>query len=211
MLTPISVPPPLYIGFISDWISSRPCATGVGMLATQMMIVENKTTVIARIRIVPMTSEIPDSSSRKTTFIEWPPGGQERITFAAEPTIYKVFAVVTTTAKPDSHLWREPCRLATDAGVLPGLPPVRDGIRGTVGIRFVANKNRVTVVGGAVPTGDLLELVARQRRVLVSGIHPLCKDYLPPLFVGINQQHGRAAQGAGLHLPWEDRLEEIRQ
>src|SRR5438093_10484942 len=97
MLTPISVPPPLYIGFISDWISSRPCATGVGMLATQMMIVENKTTVIARIRIVPMTSEIPDSSSRKTTFIEWPPGGQERITFAAEPTIYKVFAVVTTT------------------------------------------------------------------------------------------------------------------
>src|SRR3989475_6480838 len=77
------------------------------MLATQMMIVENKTTVIARIRIVPMTSEIPVSSSRKTTFIEWPPGGQERITFAAEPTIYKVFAVVTTTTKSDSHSWRE--------------------------------------------------------------------------------------------------------
>src|SRR5438093_2725644 len=103
MLTPISVPPPLYIGFISDWISSRPCATGVGMLATQMMIVENKTTVIARIRIVPMTSEIPDSSSRKTTFIEWPPGGQERITFAAEPTIYKVFAVVTTARTRENH------------------------------------------------------------------------------------------------------------
>src|SRR5213594_473905 len=123
MLTPISVPPPLYIGFISDWNSSRPCATGVGMLATQMMIVENKTTVIARIRIVPMTSEIPDSSSRKTTFIEWPPGGQERITFAAEPTIYKVFAVVTTTAKPDSHLWRESCRSRQRSGRSHGSTP----------------------------------------------------------------------------------------
>src|SRR5439155_24769463 len=104
MLTPISVPPPLYIGFISDWISSRPCATGVGMLATQMIIVENRTTVIARIRIVPMTSEMPDSSSRNTTFIEGPPGGQERITFAAEPTIYKVFAVVTTEQKPENQV-----------------------------------------------------------------------------------------------------------
>src|SRR5256712_2483785 len=74
--TPISEPAPLYIGSISDATSSRPCATGVGMLETQMMIVENNTTVMARIRIVPMTSEIPDSSSRKTTFIEGPPGGQ---------------------------------------------------------------------------------------------------------------------------------------
>src|SRR6266571_4844960 len=105
MFKPASVPP-LYITSIPDWMSSRVCATGVGMLETQMMIVENRTTVIARIRIVPMTSEMPDSSSRKTTFIEGPPGGQERITFAAEPTIYKVFAVVTTTAKPDSHPWR---------------------------------------------------------------------------------------------------------
>src|SRR2546427_6882477 len=102
-LTPIPTPATLYSGSISDWRSSRPCATGVGMLATQMMIVENKTTVIARIRIVPMTSETPDSSSRKTTFIEWPPGGQERITFAAEPTIYKMFAVVTTARKRENH------------------------------------------------------------------------------------------------------------
>src|SRR5206468_12194213 len=102
-LTPISRRAPLYIGAISVWRSSRPCATGVGMLATQMMIVENKTTVIARIRIVPMTSEIPDSSSRKTTFIEWPPGGQERITFAAETTKYKVLAVVTTARTRENH------------------------------------------------------------------------------------------------------------
>src|SRR5439155_345378 len=47
-------------------------------------------------RSVPSTSEIPDSSSRKTTFIEGPPGGRERIMFAAGPTIFKVFAVVTT-------------------------------------------------------------------------------------------------------------------
>ena len=94
--TPISEPAPLYIGSISDATSSRPCATGVGMLETHMMIVENNTTVMARIRIVPTTSEIPDSSSRKTTFIEGPPGGRERIMFAAGPTIFKVFAVVTT-------------------------------------------------------------------------------------------------------------------
>src|SRR5438128_12517080 len=75
MFKPASVPP-LYITSIPDWMSSRVCATGVGMLETQMMIVENNTTVMARIRIVPMTSEIPDSSSRKTTFIEGPPGGQ---------------------------------------------------------------------------------------------------------------------------------------
>src|SRR5947208_14504067 len=102
--TPISEPAALYIGSISDAMSSRPCATGVGMLETQMMIVENNTTVIARIRIVPTTSEIPDSSSRKTTFIEGPPGGQERITFAAEPTIYKMFAVVTTAQKPEHQV-----------------------------------------------------------------------------------------------------------
>src|SRR5713101_1632539 len=101
--TPISTPAPLYIGSISDWRSRRPRAAGVGIAETQMMIVENRTTVIARIRIVPMTSEIPDSSSRKTTFIEGPPGGQERIMFGAEPTIYKVFAVVTTERKPENH------------------------------------------------------------------------------------------------------------
>src|SRR6266849_2703906 len=104
--TPISEPAPLYIGFIWDAMSRRPCETGVGMLETQMMIVENNTTVMARIRIVPMTSEIPDSSSRKTTFIEGPPGGQERIMFGAEPTIYKVFAVVTTERKPENHSCR---------------------------------------------------------------------------------------------------------
>jgi len=71
---------------------------------------------------VPMTSEIPVSSSRKTTFIEWPPGGQERITFAAEPTIYKVFAVVTTTAKPDSHVRGESCRIETAAVVVKVYP-----------------------------------------------------------------------------------------
>src|SRR5439155_5467035 len=95
--------PPLYITSIPDWMSSRVCATGVGMLETQIMIVENRTTVIARIRIVPMTSEMPDSSSRKTTFIEGPPGGQERITFAAEPTIDKMFAVVTSARKRENH------------------------------------------------------------------------------------------------------------
>src|SRR2546428_13601673 len=102
-LTPISTPAPLYIGSITVWRSSRPCATGVGMLATQMMIVENKKTVIASIRIVPMTSEIPDSASGKATFIEWPAGGEERIAFAAEPTVYKVFAVVTTARKRENH------------------------------------------------------------------------------------------------------------
>src|SRR5712692_11420481 len=101
--TPISEPAPLYIGSISDATSSRPRAAGVGMLDTQMMIVENKTTVMARIRIVPMTSEIPDSSSRKTTFIEGPPGGQERIMFGAEPTIYKLLAVVNTERKRENH------------------------------------------------------------------------------------------------------------
>jgi len=50
-----------------------------------------------------MTSEIPDSSSRKTTFIEGPPGGRERIIFAAGPTIFKVFVVVTTERKPENH------------------------------------------------------------------------------------------------------------
>src|SRR6266571_1049373 len=210
-LTPISAPPPLYIGSISDCRSSRPCATGVGMLETQMMIVENKTTVIARIRIVPMTSEIPDSSSRKTTFIEWPPGGQERIKIAAEPTIYKVFAVVTTTAKPDSHLRRESCRVDPDAVVPAGLPPSRDGIRGTLGIRGVANKNRITVVGGAVWTDTLFEHVARQRRVVVSGIPPLSKDSVSRLFERIKQQRSRAAKRHDLHLRGKNRLEELRQ
>jgi len=48
-----------------------------------MMIVENSTTVIARIRIVPITSEIPDSSSRTTVFKAWPPGGQGE--YVAQP------------------------------------------------------------------------------------------------------------------------------
>src|SRR2546421_623253 len=43
--------------------------------ASQTLIVENRTTVIARIRIVPMTSDTPDSSSRRITFMSWPPGG----------------------------------------------------------------------------------------------------------------------------------------
>src|SRR5438093_11057482 len=103
MFKPASVPP-LYITSIPDWMSSRVCATGVGMLETQMMIVENRTTVIARIRIVPMTSEMPDSSSRKTTLIEGPPGGQERSTLQAEQTIYKMFAVVTTAQKPENQV-----------------------------------------------------------------------------------------------------------
>src|SRR6266571_2406178 len=129
--TPISEPAALYIGSISDATSSRPCETGVGMLETQMMIVENNTTVIARIRIVPMTSEIPDSSSRKTTFIEGPPGGQERIVFAAGPTIYKVFAVVTTERKPDSHIWRDlACRPDCSAPV-GGLPSPSSRVDGS--------------------------------------------------------------------------------
>src|SRR2546422_1968330 len=98
--TPTREPATFSIGSISDATAGRRCATGVGMLETHMMIVENNTPVMARIRIVPTTSEIPDSSSRKTTFIEGPPGGRERIMFAAGPTIFKVFAVVTTTAKP---------------------------------------------------------------------------------------------------------------
>src|SRR5207245_9970808 len=81
--TPISEPAPLYIGSISDATSSRPCATGVGMLETHMMIVEKNTTVMERIRIVPTNSESPDSSSRKTTFIEGRTGGGEDNTFGA--------------------------------------------------------------------------------------------------------------------------------
>src|SRR5256885_6510250 len=68
ILTPTSAFPTM-TGFIVDSMSKRDCAVGVGMFVTQMMIVENRTTVIARIRIVPMTSDTPDSSSRRITFI----------------------------------------------------------------------------------------------------------------------------------------------
>ena len=83
------------MGTISDRRSRRDCATGVGMVPTQMMITENKTTVIERMRIVPMTSETPDVSSRRMTFMSWPPGGLRENNLAAEPTLYKVFVVVT--------------------------------------------------------------------------------------------------------------------
>src|SRR2546430_9843721 len=66
MFTPTSAFPTM-TGFIVDSMSKRDCAVGVGMFVTQMMIVENRTTVIARIRIVPMTSDTPDSSSRRIT------------------------------------------------------------------------------------------------------------------------------------------------
>src|SRR2546428_12728969 len=95
------------MGSIWDRRSRRDCATGVGMLPTQMMITENKTTVIERMRIVPMTSETPDVSSRRMTFMSWPPGGLRENSLAPEPTIYKVFVVVTTTTMYDSHLWRD--------------------------------------------------------------------------------------------------------
>src|SRR2546425_4839048 len=86
-----------------DRRSRRDCATGVGMLPTQMMITENKTTVIERMRIVPMTSDTPDVSSRRMTFMSWPPGGLRENSLAPEPTIYKVFVVVTITTMYDSH------------------------------------------------------------------------------------------------------------
>ena len=75
MLTAISTPPVLYTGFIDDSMSRRVWAVGTGMLETQMMMDENRTTVMARIRIVPMTSDTPASSSRRITFMQWPPGG----------------------------------------------------------------------------------------------------------------------------------------
>src|SRR5438309_1948980 len=59
MLTAISTPPVLYTGFIDDSMSRRVWAVGTGMLETQMMMDENRTTVMARIRIVPMTSDTP--------------------------------------------------------------------------------------------------------------------------------------------------------
>src|SRR5438093_11284588 len=102
MCTPASTASALETGAIFESMSSRVCATGVGMLPTQMMIVENRTTVIARIRIVPMTSEIADSSSRRTIFKAWPPGGREN-EIAAERTLYKVFAVVTTPRHLENH------------------------------------------------------------------------------------------------------------
>src|SRR5947209_20385015 len=93
------------------------------MLENHMMIVENNTTVMARIRIVPTTSEIPDSSSRKTTFIEGPPGGRARIMFAAGPTIFKVFAVVTTTAKPQEGFRTRSSASGPDFGLAGERPP----------------------------------------------------------------------------------------
>jgi hypothetical protein len=36
-----------------------------------------------------------------------PPGGLRDYGLRLEPTIYKVFAVVTTTAQPDSQIWRD--------------------------------------------------------------------------------------------------------
>src|SRR6266508_2481996 len=54
------------------------------MFDTQIMITENRTTVIARIRIVPMTSDTPDSSSRRIVFMDCglPVGGK----MTAHPT-----------------------------------------------------------------------------------------------------------------------------
>ena len=79
MFTPISFPLPSYTGIIEGRRSTRVCVVGVGMLPTHRMIDENRTTVIARIRIVPTTSETPDSSSRRTIFMSWPPGGRKDI------------------------------------------------------------------------------------------------------------------------------------
>jgi hypothetical protein len=77
------------------------------MLVTQRMIVEKRTTVMPRIMMVPMTSDTPDSSSCNTVFMGGPPGGLRDYGLRLEPTIYKVFAVVTTTAQPDSQIWRD--------------------------------------------------------------------------------------------------------
>src|SRR2546429_7331112 len=100
--------------------------------------------------------------------------------------------------------------VARDAGVLPGLRPVRDRIRGTVRIRFHANKNRIAVVDGAVPTGGLLELVARERRAIVRGIPPLGHDSIPRPFERIQEQRGRASKGPELNPRGENRVEENR-
>src|SRR5438093_6794476 len=72
-------------------------------------------------------------------------------------------------------------------------------------------RNRIAVVGGAVPTGGLLELVARERRVIVRGIPPLGNDSIPRPFERVEEQRGRASKGHELNLRGENRLEEIRQ
>src|SRR2546422_5957339 len=84
-------------------MSVRACALGVGIFVTQTMMTENSTTVIARIRIVPTTSDTPDSSWRRMVLMEWPPGGLRENTLAPDPTIYKLFVVVTITTMYDSH------------------------------------------------------------------------------------------------------------
>src|SRR5229473_1699274 len=86
-------------------MSTRVWVVGVGMLVTKRM------TVVPRIMMVPMTSDTPDSSSCNTVFMGGPPGGLRDYGLRLEPTIYKVFAVVTTTTQSDSHPWRRGGRM----------------------------------------------------------------------------------------------------
>jgi hypothetical protein len=58
-------------------MSTRVWVVGVGMLVTQMMMVEKRTTVMPRIMMVPMTSDTPDSSSCNTVFMGGLPVGFE--------------------------------------------------------------------------------------------------------------------------------------
>src|SRR5947199_10550298 len=73
------------------------------MADTQTIITENSTTVIARIRIVPMTSDTPDSPSRRMVRMRWPPGGLRENTLAPDAAIYKLFVVVTNPGSRENH------------------------------------------------------------------------------------------------------------
>src|SRR5437867_12643700 len=58
-------------------MSKRVWAGGAGIFDTQTIITENRVTVIAKIKIVPTTSDTPDLSSRIMTLKMRPPCGRD--------------------------------------------------------------------------------------------------------------------------------------